>query len=146
MEFQLNVLSRLVPNHIAVFKGFTNMKVAEGRARQKIKNGYSSLTEKERMILSWSPQQRLEEFQKVNQGVAKEVLETKLMYIDSITFDNAEILEILKLSPTLSWEKVRDIFLGGPADGYTSTFHSLDDIAYPEFFWKALIENERDKL
>ena len=121
------------------------MKAGEGRAGQKTK-GYSSLTEKERMILSWSPERRLEEFQKVNQGVDKQVLETKLMYIDSITFDNAEILEILKLSPTLSWEKVRDIFLGGPVDGYTSTFHSLDDIAYPEFFWKALIENERDKL
>lgn len=122
------------------------MKAAEGRAEQKIKGkGYASLTEKERLILTWSPQQRLEEFQKVNPGVVKQVLETKLMYIDSITVDNAEILEILKLSPRLSWEKVRDIFLSGPVDGYTSTFHSLDDIAYPEFFWKALIENERDK-
>jgi hypothetical protein len=38
------------------------------------------------------------------------------------------------------------MFLGGPVDGYTSTFHGLEDVEYPEHYWKATIENEREKL
>ncbi len=125
----------------------TNTGAATDRTRQQTRSlGHASLTEDEKKILSWSHERRLEEFQKVNEGVDRHALETKLMYIDSITLDNAEILDILKLNPKLSWEKVRDVFLGGPVDGYTSTFHSLDDINYPEHFWKAVVENEREKL
>ena len=40
----------------------------------------------------------------------------------------------------------QDMFTVGVVDVYTSTFHSLDDINYPEHFWKAIIENEREKL
>lgn len=108
--------------------------------------GLASLTEDEKKILSWSREKRMEEFQKVNAGIDKQTLQDKLFYIDTITIDSGEILDILRLSPTLTWEKVRDIFLGGPVDGYTSTFHSLEEIIYPEHFWKATIENEREKL
>jgi hypothetical protein len=100
----------------------------------------------EREILGWSRERRLKAFQKANEGIGEQVLETKLLYIDTLTLGNGEILEILESNPTLTWEKVRDVFLGGPVDGYTSTFHGLDDINYPEYFWKATIENERDKL
>jgi len=108
--------------------------------------GHASLTEDEKKILSWSREKRMEEFQKVNAGIDKQALQDKLFYIDTITIDSGEILDILRLSPTLTWEKVRDIFLGGPVDGYTSTFHNLEDIIYPVHFWKATIENEREKL
>ena len=108
--------------------------------------GHASLSADEKTILSWSRKQRLEEFQKVNGGVDKQTLENKLLYIDTITVDSGEILDVLRLSPNLTWEKVRDIFLGGPVDGHTSTFHGLEGIVYPEHFWKAIIENEREKL
>jgi len=85
-------------------------------------------------------------FQKVNKGIDKQALEKKLLFIDNITLDNGEILDALRTNPKLTWEMVRDMFLAGPVDGYTSTFHSLDDIVYPEHFWKATIENEREKL
>ncbi len=124
-----------------------NSGAAADRTLQQTKRlGHTALTEDEKKILTWSPEKRLEEFQKVNARVDRHLLEAKLMYIDTITLDNAEILDILKLNPKLSWEKVRDVFLGGPVDGYTSTFHSLDDIHYPEHFWKAIVENERNKL
>lgn len=74
------------------------------------------------------------------------MLEDKLMYIDTITVENGEILDTLRLNPKLSWEKVRDMFTSGPVDGFTSTFHDLEGIEYPEHFWKATIENERQKL
>lgn len=125
----------------------TKMGTAASRASQQTRRrGLASLTAEEKKVLGWSQETRLEEFQRVNEGVDRHVLETKLMYIDSITLDNAEVLDVLNLNPTLSWEKVRDVFLGGPVDGYTSTFHGLDDIDYPEHFWKAIIESERDKL
>jgi hypothetical protein len=125
----------------------TSMGAAVDPKRQRIHSlGLASLTADEKEILSWSHEKRLEEFQKVNEGVDRHALQTKLMFIDSITVDNSEILEILKLSPRLSWEKVRDVVLSGPVDGYTSTFHSLDDINYPEHFWKAIIENQRERL
>jgi hypothetical protein len=108
--------------------------------------GRASLNEDEKQILNWSPERRLEEFQKVNPGIVSQVLADKLFYVDTLTVDNGEILDILRLNPRLSWQKVRDVFLGGPLDGYTSTFHSLEDINYPEHFWKATIENEREKL
>jgi hypothetical protein len=97
-------------------------------------------------ILTWSRERRLKEFQKVNADIDQQTLENKLFYLDTITVDSGEILDILRLSPGLTWEKVRDMFLGGPVDGYTSTFHGLQDIVYPEHFWKAIIENEREKL
>ena len=108
--------------------------------------GHDSLTEGEKKILSWSRERRTEEFLKVNAGIDKPTLENKLFYIDTITVGNGEILDILRLSPNLAWEKVRDMFLGGPVDGYTSTFHGLQDIVYPEHFWKATIKNEKKKL
>jgi hypothetical protein len=105
-----------------------------------------TLTEEEEAVLKWSRAKRLEEFQKVNVGLDPKTLERKLFYIDTITVDNGEILDILKLTPNLPWEKVRDMFLGEPVDGYTSTYHGLQDIVYPQHFWKATIENEREKI
>jgi hypothetical protein len=115
---------------------------------KKVQNslGHASLSEDEKKILSWSRERRLEEFQKVNAPVDQQTLENKLFYIDTITVDNGEILDVLKLTPNLTWEKVRDMFLGGPVDGHTSTFHGLEGIVYPEHFWKVIIENEREKL
>jgi hypothetical protein len=108
--------------------------------------GHAALTADEKTILSWSREERMKEFQKANSGIDRKTLENKLLYIDTITVDSGEILDILKLSPNLTWEKVRDMFLGGPVDGHTSTFHGLEGIVYPENFWKAIIENEREKL
>lgn len=123
-----------------------NTGTIEDRTRQQnTRLGLASLTEDEKEILSWSRETRLEEFQKVNEGVDQRVLERTLLYIDTITVDNGEILDILRLNPKLSWEKVRDVFLGGPVDGHTSTFHGLEEIVYPEHFWKATIENERER-
>jgi hypothetical protein len=106
----------------------------------------SALNEEEREVLNWSRERRLEEFQKVNRGLPAKILEDKLMYIDTITVENGEILDTLRLNPKLSWEKVRDMFTSGPVDGFTSTFHDLEGIEYPEHFWKATIEKEREKL
>ena len=108
--------------------------------------GVASLTDEEREVLNWTRGRRLAEFKKVNPDHTTKSLETKLIFIETITVDGGEILDALRLNPTLSWEKVRDIFVGGIVDGYTSTFHGLDGIEYPEHFWKATIENERDKL
>jgi hypothetical protein len=125
----------------------TSSALGEGRTREETRSfGHTSLSEDEKEILTWSPERRLEEFHKINSGIDAQALENKLFYIDTLTVDNGEILDILKLNPRLSWEKVRDVFLGGPVDGYTSTFHGLEEISYPEHFWKALIENEREKL
>ncbi len=120
--------------------------VDDRTTQQSLGLGHASLTEDEKTILNWSRERRLQEFQKVNPGIDKEALENTLFYIDTITIDNGEILDTLRLTPKLGWEKIRDMFLGGPVDGYTSTFHGLKDIAYPEHFWKATIENEREKL
>ena len=119
---------------------------AAGTRRQKRVGGHAALSANEKAVLSWSRERRLGEFQKVNEGIDKQVLENILLYIDSMTLDNGEILDALRTNPKLTWEMVRDMFLGGPVDGYTSTFHGLDDISYPEHFWKATIENEREKL
>lgn len=108
--------------------------------------GVASLSDEEREVLNWTRGRRLAEFKKVNPDHTTKSLETKLIFIETITVDGGEILDALRLNPTLSWEKVRDIFVGGIVDGYTSTFHGLDGIEYPEHFWKATIENERDKL
>jgi hypothetical protein len=125
----------------------TNTGTIGNQTRQENRSlGYASLTDDEKEILSWSREKRLEEFQRVNDGIDTQVLENKLFYIDTVTLGNGEILDILKLNPKLTWEKLRDVFLGGPVDGYTSTFHGLDEIAYPEHFWKATIENERERL
>ncbi len=124
-----------------------NTAKSAGRSRQRDRTvGHASLTKDERKILAWSPEQRVAAFQKVNKGIDKQALEKKLLFIDNITLDNGEILDALRTNPKLTWEMVRDMFLAGPVDGYTSTFHSLDDIVYPEHFWKATIENEREKL
>jgi hypothetical protein len=120
-----------------------------GQIRQQSRPlGHASLTEDEKAILTWNHERRLKEFQKVNEDIDKEILDTKLKYFETITLDKGELPDILKLNPTLSWEKVRDMFLNGPLDGYTSTpsFHGLADISYPEHFWKAIVENEREKL
>ncbi len=124
----------------------THPGTSAGRTRQENRLGRASLTEGELKILEWSSEKKLEEFRKINQVIDTQELEKKLLYIDTLTVDNGEILEILKLNPQLSWQKVKDVFLSGPVDGYTSTFHGLDEIKYPEHFWKATIENEREKL
>lgn len=124
----------------------THPGTSAGRTRQENRLGRASLTEAELKILEWSSEKKLEEFRKINQGIDTQELERKLLYIDTLTVDNGEILDILKLNPQLSWQKVKDVFLGGPVGGYTSTFHGLDEIKYPEHFWKATIENEREKL
>jgi hypothetical protein len=125
----------------------TSTGTAAARARQqKWLVGHAALNGLEREVLTWSREKRLREFQKVNEGVETPFLESKLLYIDSMTLDNGEILDALRTNPKLTWEMVRDMFLGGPVDGYTSTFHGLEDINYPEPFWKATIENEREKL
>ncbi len=108
--------------------------------------GVASLSAAEREVLNWTRGRKLNEFKKVNPEHTTKSLETKIMYIETMTIEGGEILDTLRLNPTLSWEKVRDIFLGGVVDGYTSTFHGLDGIEYPAHFWKATIENERDKL
>ena len=119
----------------------------ECRSRQEDPSlGHASLSEDEKEVLNWSRDRRLEEFQKINQEIDARVLEDTLFYIDTLTVESGEILDILKLNPKLGWEKVKDVFLGGPVDGYTSTFHGLEEINYPEPFWKAIIENEREKL
>ena len=124
-----------------------NTGTAAARARQqKWIVGHAALSEQEREVFGWSRERRLREFQKVNEGVTTQFLENKLLYIDSMTLDNGEILDALRTNPKLTWEMVRDMFLGGPVDGYASTFHGLDDINYPQDFWKATIENEREKL
>jgi hypothetical protein len=115
-------------------------------ARKKKAVGHAALTPEEKRVLSWTSDQRLEEFQKINPNVSAEDLENKLLFIDSMTVDNGEILDVLRINPKSSWEIVRDMFTAGEVDGYTSTFHGLDDINYPEHFWKAIIENERQKL
>ena len=125
----------------------TSTAPGKDRAREENRSlGHTSLSEGEKKVLTWSRERRLEEFHKINDGIDARALENKLLYIDTLTVDNGEILDILKLNPRLSWEKVRDVFLGGPVDGYTSTFHGLEGINYPEHFWKALIENEGEKL
>ena len=125
----------------------TSTGAGAGRTREENRSlGHASLSEDEKEVLTWSRERRLEEFHRINHGIDARVLEDKLFYIDTLTVDSGEILDVLKLNPTLSWEKVRDVFLGGPVDGYTSTFHGLEGINYPEHFWKALIENEREKL
>jgi hypothetical protein len=125
----------------------THAQTVDGRSRQQAGSlAQASLTEDEMAILTWSRERRLKEFQKVNADIDQQTLENKLFYLETITVDSGEILDILRLSPGLTWEKVRDMFLGGPVDGYTSTFHGLQDIVYPEHFWKAIIENEREKL
>jgi hypothetical protein len=125
----------------------THRPTVEARTRQqKAKLGHVSLSVNETGVLSWSCERRLHEFQKVNEGVETQFLANKLLYIDTLTVGNGEIYDVLRLHPTLTWEQVRDVFLGGPVDGYPSTFHRLGDINYPEYFWKAIIENEMGKL
>src|SRR5258705_2292026 len=108
--------------------------------------GHASLTEDEKTILSWSHEIRLTEFQKVNEDIDRRVLENRLIQLESLALDNGEILDALRSDPDLTWEIVMDMILGGPADGYTSTLHGLEEIHYPEHFWKAIVENEREKL
>ena len=115
----------------------TSTGTAATRARQqKWLVGHAALSGIEREVLAWSRERRLREFQRANEGVDTQFLESKLLYIDSMTLDNGEILDALRTNPKLTWEMVRDMFLGGPVDGYTSTFHGLEDIDYPEHFWK----------
>lgn len=108
--------------------------------------GHAALSFEEKQILTWNREQRLAEFQKVNPNTDKKNVENRLLFIDSMAIDNGEILDVLRINPKVRWEMVRDMFTGDAVDGYTSTFHGLDDINYPEHFWKATIENEREKL
>jgi hypothetical protein len=122
----------------------TNGKAIGTRKTKAV--GHAALNAEERAVLSWNSEQRLAEFQKLNPNIEKQELERKLLFIDSIALDNGEILDVLRINPKASWQIVRDMFTGGEVDGYTSTFHALNDIQYPEHFWKATIENEREKL
>jgi hypothetical protein len=119
---------------------------ASAASRKSKPFGHAALTADEKQVLSWTAEQRLAEFQKVNPSIDKQRLEAKLLFIDSMTVDNGEILDVLRVNPKTSWQIVRDIFTAGEVDGYTSTFHGLDNINYPLHFWKAVIENEREKL
>lgn len=124
--------------------GAQQIRATEAHEQRPI--GHASLTEDEKIILSWNHEARLREFQKVNVDIDRRVLENKLLQLESLALDNGEILDALRTDPDLTWEMVMDMFLGGPADGYTSTLHGLEDINYPEHFWKAIVENEREKL
>lgn len=115
-------------------------------ARKKRAVGHAALSTAERDTLRWTPEQRLAEFQRVNPNLDQQDLESKLLFIDSMALGNGEILDVLRVNPRVTWEIVRDMFTGGAVDGYTSTYHGLDDITYPDHFWKAIIENEREKL
>ena len=115
-------------------------------ARKTRAVGHAALAPAEKQVLNWSPEQRLVEFQNVNPTIERGDLEKRLIFIDNMTVDNGEILDALRINPKATWELIRDMFTAGEVDGYTSTFHGLDDINYPEHFWKALIENEREKL
>ncbi|MFN2531521.1 MAG: hypothetical protein ABR555_09515 [Pyrinomonadaceae bacterium] len=108
--------------------------------------GHAALSVEERAVLNWTTEQRLAAFQRVNPNIEKRLLENKLLFIDSMALDNGEILEALRVNPKVTWEIVRDMFTGGAVDGYISTFHGLEDVNYPEHFWKVIIENERQKL
>lgn len=115
-------------------------------ARKTKAVGHSALSPEERKVLTWNREQRLAAFKTVNPEMNKQELENKLLFIESMAVDNGEILDVLRINPKVTWQIVRDMFTGGAVDGYTSTFHGLDDINYPEHFWKAIIENEREKL
>lgn len=115
-------------------------------AHRKKVVGHAALDTQEKAVLTWTPEQRLAEFQSVNPGIDKQDLEKKLLFIDSMALGNGEVLDVLRINPKATWEIVRDMITGGAVDGYTSTFHGLEDINYPEHFWKAIIENEREKL
>src|SRR5688500_2672252 len=69
--------------------------------------GVASLSAEEREVLSWTRGRRLNEFKKVNPDQTSKKLEAKILYIETITVENGEILDALRLNPTLSWEKVR---------------------------------------
>jgi hypothetical protein len=114
-------------------------------ARKKRAVGHAASVE-EKQVLSWTSEQLLAEFQRVNPDMNKQDLEKKLLFIDSMAIDNGEIRDVLRINPKATWQIVRDMFTGGVVDGYTSTYHGLDDMNYPEHFWKAIIENEREKL
>jgi hypothetical protein len=115
-------------------------------ARKKRAVGHAALSVEEKQVLSWTSEQLLAEFQRVNPDMNKQDLEKKLLFIDSMAIDNGEIRDVLRINPKATWQIVRDMFTGGVVDGYTSTYHGLDDMNYPEHFWKAIIENEREKL
>lgn len=115
-------------------------------ASKKRAVGHAALSGAEKEVLSWTRERRLAEFQRVNPNVEKRELENKLLFIDSMALENGEIVDVLRVNPRVTWEIVRDMFTQGAVDGYTSTYHSLNDITYPDHYWKALIENEREKL
>ena len=108
--------------------------------------GHAALSVEEKQVLAWNSEQRLAEFQRMNPNIDKDELERKLLFIDSMALDNGEILDVLRINPKTTWQIVRDMFTSDAVDGYTSTFHGLENINYPEHFWKAIIENEREKL
>src|SRR5688500_15174332 len=107
--------------------------------RKKRAVGHAALSLEEKQILTWNREQRLVEFQKMNPNTDKKNVENRLLFIDSMAIDNGEIRDVLRINPKVTWEIVRDMFTGDAVDGYTSTFHGLDDINYPEHFWKATI-------
>jgi hypothetical protein len=80
----------------------TSTAPGEGRVGEGNRSlGHTSLSEDEREVLTWSREGRLEGFHKINYGIDAQALENKLFYIDTLTVDSGEILDILKLNPRL---------------------------------------------
>jgi hypothetical protein len=84
---------------------------AAGTRRQKKREGHATLSAHEKSVLSWSRERRLEEFVKVNEGTEKQVLESKLLYIDSMALDNGEILDALEQTLSLPGRRSGTCFL-----------------------------------
>ena len=59
---------------------------AAGKGKTKLL-GHAALDAEEKLVLTWTADQRLAEFQKVNPNVDTKELETKLLYIDSMSVE-----------------------------------------------------------
>lgn len=116
----------------------------------KPKIGRQALSPGELKILDWDEATKLTAFKKANEGeekVTERMIREKIMYIETLTQGNGEIYDVLRIQPNLSWEKIMSMFTSNlHIDGMTSTLHMLGTIKYPSGFWKALIENEREKI
>ena len=123
-------------------------ELASETIRQNPNFGIASLSPEERAILYWDNARTVSEVQRANPGVEPEVVKEKLLRIDQICIVNGGITDAFRmLGPETGWEKIRDLYVNNePVDGMVSTYHNLGRINYPEGFWKAIIEREREKL
>jgi len=110
--------------------------------------GTASLEPEELEILEWDNDRIVSEIQQVNPDVDSEVVKDKVLRIAEMCINNGGIAEAFRMSePAVSWQSIRDLFMNDkPVKGMVSTHHNLGKINYPEGFWKAIIERERDKL